>query len=89
MDNRINQEIAYEIMKTDKYDMLMSGYVVNFSREELDDYISCQNELDINTIKIQKEWFGYFVKVDKPTITRYLEKKKKGGKNLIIYGGVE
>lgn len=67
--------MVHIIKKDEKYDRLMRGWTINLGRCELDDYISCQAELGINTIKIQKSSFGYLVRADKPTIMRYLEKK--------------
>ena len=77
MNNRTNQEIAYVIMKTDKYNALMRGSIIYLDRDELDDYISYQVELNINTILIQRGSYGYSVKVDRPTVERYFANMKE------------
>ena len=75
LEQNAKDSIAQIIKNDEKYDRLMRGWAINLDRCELDDYISCQNELGINAIKIQRGSFGYSIRADKPTIIRYLEKK--------------
>ena len=64
--------IVRRIIESDDYQKLMSGGVINLCRYDLDLYITHQIVLNINTLQIQRGSFGYALRVDRPTVERYL-----------------
>lgn len=60
-------------IEIDKINELMIGAITIFDICELEYILFHMNDLDINTLSIQKGYSGYLCKVDEPTVSKFLE----------------
>jgi hypothetical protein len=63
--------------QNEQFKLMMRGGLGQFTQYELWTVLSCQDELGINTLMVQKDHYGQFLcKVDELTVMSY--KKEEG-----------